>query len=89
MIELTVCVGSACHIRGSYNVINRFQQLIVHHRVETAVTVKAALCLGACSGKVSVRVGDKPVTGLMEAETEAFFLSEVLPLAESLAAPKA
>jgi hypothetical protein len=41
--------------------------------------VKAALCLGACSGKVSVRVGDGPVVGLMEPETEAFFLREILP----------
>jgi NADH:ubiquinone oxidoreductase subunit E len=79
MIELTVCVGSACHIRGSYNVINRFQQLIARHRVAAEVTVKAALCLGACSGKVSVRVGDGPVVGLMEPETEAFFLREILP----------
>ena len=58
MIDLMVCVGSACHIRGAYNVITRFQQLIERHRVAAEVTVKAALCLGACSAKVSVRVGD-------------------------------
>ena len=80
MLDLMVCVGSACHIRGAYNVINRFQQLIATHRVEGAVTVKAALCLGACSGKVSVRVGDHAVVGLTEGETEAFFMHEVLPL---------
>lgn len=79
MLELTVCVGSACHIRGAYNVINRFQQLIAFHRLEGAVTVKAALCLGACSGKVSVRVGDGAVVGLLESETETFFTEHILP----------
>jgi len=79
MIDLYVCVGSACHIRGAYNVIHRFQTLIDHHRVDGSVTVKAALCLGACSDKVAVRVDEGPVFGLSEAEVEPFFMREILP----------
>ena len=80
MIDLYVCVGSACHIRGSYNVIARLQELIEHHRVEGHVTVKAALCLGSCSDKVSVRINEGLVTGLAVSDTDRFFTESVLPL---------
>ncbi|MEI3163350.1 MAG: (2Fe-2S) ferredoxin domain-containing protein [Lachnospirales bacterium] len=28
MIKISVCIGSACHLKGSYNVINGIQQAI-------------------------------------------------------------
>ena len=28
MIEVNVCIGTACHLRGSYNVVQTFQQMI-------------------------------------------------------------
>jgi len=28
MLEIKICVGSSCHLKGSYNVINEFQHLI-------------------------------------------------------------
>lgn len=78
MIDLYVCVGSACHIRGAYNVIHKFQKLIEQSNVEAEVTVKAALCLGSCSDKVSVRLGDGPVSSLSEMDVEPFFNREIL-----------
>jgi NADH:ubiquinone oxidoreductase subunit E len=37
MVELTVCIGSACYLKGSYNVIQTFQQIIeeksLHDRI--------------------------------------------------------
>ena len=28
MVEVSVCIGSSCHLKGSYNVIQAFQQMI-------------------------------------------------------------
>ena len=28
MIKISVCIGSSCHLKGSYNVINGFQHVI-------------------------------------------------------------
>ncbi|MGN0592047.1 MAG: (2Fe-2S) ferredoxin domain-containing protein, partial [Ruminococcus sp.] len=28
MVELNVCIGSSCHLKGSYNIIHTFQHLI-------------------------------------------------------------
>lgn len=78
MLVIHVCIGSACHLKGAYNIIDRLQQLIVDNRVEDQVTVKAAFCLGECSKAVSVRVGDGEVTSVHLDNLELFFRQQVL-----------
>ena len=34
MITVSVCIGSACHKRGSYAILNRFKQLVRQHGAE-------------------------------------------------------
>ena len=45
MIELNVCIGSACHIRGSYNVIQTFQQMIEKYKVNDKIDLKSSFCM--------------------------------------------
>ena len=45
MIVINVCIGSACHIKGSYNVINSLQQLTEEYGVTDKVDTRAAFCL--------------------------------------------
>ena len=33
MIKISVCIGSSCHLKGSYNVINGFQHVIEKNNV--------------------------------------------------------
>lgn len=54
MTELKVCVGSACHLKGSYDVIETFKYLIRESNVTNQVEIKAAFCLGHCTEAVSV-----------------------------------
>ncbi|MDD2396562.1 MAG: NAD(P)H-dependent oxidoreductase subunit E [Tissierellia bacterium] len=54
MTELKVCVGSACHLKGSYEVIDAFKCLIRNRNVSNKVEIKAAFCLGHCTEAVSV-----------------------------------
>jgi NADH:ubiquinone oxidoreductase subunit E len=79
MINLSVCVGSACHLKGSYNVINTFQQLIEEHNLTNNVTVKAVFCLGHCTEGVSVKIDDGEVYNVSGATARKFFEEEVLP----------
>jgi NADH:ubiquinone oxidoreductase subunit E len=72
MITIQVCIGSACHLKGSYNVINRLQEVIASRGLEMEVDIKAAFCLGECTKAVSVKVGDNAVESLDEAGVEAF-----------------
>ena len=38
MIKISVCIGSACHLKGSYNVINGFQHVI--EKIMSAIKLK-------------------------------------------------
>lgn len=79
MMSLNVCVGSACHINGSYNIIQTFQQLIEEYDLSNKVEAKAIFCLGHCSEGVSVRIDDNEVHSISVATSRKFFETEVLP----------
>ena len=48
MTEVKVCIGSACHLRGSYNVIQTFQQLVEAHGLHDKIEIKAQFCMKRC-----------------------------------------
>lgn len=69
---INVCVGSACHLKGAYQVVNRLQRIVEEKKLEEAFVIKAAFCLGHCTNAVSVRVDENEVVSLTENEVEAF-----------------
>lgn len=78
MVTVNVCIGSACHLKGSYNVINRLQKIIKDKGLEDKVVVKAAFCLGECTKAVSVKVDDGPINSVNENNIDEFFESYVM-----------
>ncbi len=80
-IELAVCVGSSCHLKGSRQLIDALRQQIEDAHLQEKIELKAAFCLGpcACDG-VSVKVGGKVVSGLTPEKAKSFIEEEVLPL---------
>ncbi len=85
MIIINVCIGSACHIKGSYNVINSLQQLTEEYGVTDKVDARAAFCLGHCTQSVSVRIGDGEVQSVSGTSAREFFVKQVLPMTEGQA----
>ncbi len=77
-MELKICIGSACHIKGSYNVISAFQQLIEEYQVFEQVELKAVFCLGHCTEAVSVQIDQDNIYSVSGATARAFFKEEVL-----------
>lgn len=59
MSELKICVGSSCHLKGSYNVIQTFQQLIEENNLHDKIEMKAQFCMKNCRQGVSVSIGDE------------------------------
>jgi NADH:ubiquinone oxidoreductase subunit E len=79
LLSVYVCVGSACYLKSSYNIITRLQQLIEEYGLGDRVVVKAALCLGNCMGAVSARIGeDGEVVSLSMETVQGFFEEKVL-----------
>lgn len=57
-MEIKVCVGSACYVKGSHEVIQQIQELITLYSLEDKIILKAAFCLGHCTQAVSVEIDD-------------------------------
>ena len=77
---LSVCVGSSCHLKGSYDVIEAFKSLIEKHGVADKIELRACYCLGRCSDGVAVKMGDNYVLGVNGANAEEKFVNEILPM---------
>lgn len=78
MMKISVCIGSACHLKGSYNVINSFQQLAEEFGLSNQVEVQAAFCLGHCTQGVSVQIDNGEVQSVSGSTTREFFAKNVL-----------
>jgi NADH:ubiquinone oxidoreductase subunit E len=80
MTTIKVCVGSACHLKGSYNVINAFQEQINDHNLGEKITLKAIFCLDHCSQAVSVKLdNDDEIHSVSEKTVGEFFDNNVMP----------
>jgi NADH:ubiquinone oxidoreductase subunit E len=79
MMKIHVCIGSACHLKGSYNVINSLQQLSEEYRLVDKVEINAIFCLGHCTQGVSVRIDDGEVQSVSGPTVREFFIQNVLP----------
>lgn len=78
-MKIRVCIGSACHLKGSYNVINSLQQLVEEYQVADEVEIHASFCLGLCSQAVSVKIDEGDVQSVSGATVRDFFAKNVLP----------
>ncbi|NLW59223.1 MAG: (2Fe-2S) ferredoxin domain-containing protein [Firmicutes bacterium] len=78
MKTLSVCVGSSCHLRGSYEVIREFQRLLEQHRLMDQVELKACFCLGQCQAGVTVSYDGAIYTALTKEKVGAFFNQYIL-----------
>ena len=79
MLEITVCIGSSCHLKGSYGVIRALEELIARHGLEEQVELRAGFCLGWCTEGVAMQVGERPVLNAREESMEEIFNQYVLP----------
>ncbi len=50
-----VCVGSSCHLKGSYDVIQVLKDIVKKYDVEDLVELQASFCLGHCAQGVNVK----------------------------------
>lgn len=79
MMELRVCIGTSCHLRGSYNVIQTFQHLIEEKALHDKIDLKAAFCMNACQA-IGVSLSFNGEKYFIRAEdAREFFNSTILP----------
>lgn len=61
-MEITICVGSSCHIKGSHQFIDYLQKAIPAYNLEEKIILKASFCIGNCSEGINIKVDDEIIT---------------------------
>lgn len=72
-MDILVCIGSSCHVRGSYKIMNELKEMIIQKDLDNHIQIKAAFCLGFCKSGVTIKVDEQLVTGVTKDNlTEVF-----------------
>ena len=78
-MTISVCVGSSCHLKGSYDVIEGFKKAIEDSGTGDKITLQASFCLGHCAEGVTAKVDDEFITGLNGDNVGQIFKDVILP----------
>lgn len=77
-MNIKVCVGSSCHLKGSYEVIQSLKKYIEDNKLEDKVELEASFCLGNCSNGVSMTIDNEPVQNVTPDNIKDIFNERVL-----------
>lgn len=78
MRTITICVGSACHMKGSHYVIDTLSELIERHGLEDKVELKASFCMEQCRGNIGALIDETPIFDMKRDNVEEIFNREIL-----------
>lgn len=77
-MNIYICVGSSCHIKGSYDIIQLMKDAISEKHLEEQIQLSAAFCLGRCTDGVSVKIDEDIICGVSRENFPEFFETHVL-----------
>jgi NADH:ubiquinone oxidoreductase subunit E len=77
--NLYLCMGSACHQLGVYEVLPQLQALISQYELEDKIELKGSFCLETCSVGIVMKFKEKVFTQINPENIETKFSEEILP----------
>ena len=77
-MQITVCLGDSCHLKGTRQVSETLQRLIWENGLQDEIDLSGTFCMGRCRTGVSVTV-DGAYHSLSPETTERFFQEQILP----------
>lgn len=77
MLEVNICLGSSCHLKGAYEVLRVFQRMIDESPAKSRIEMKGQFCMKKCQEGVSVSVNGACYSVSPETARE-FFIETVL-----------
>ena len=82
-MNIQICVGSSCHIKGSPEIVALLQEAIAANNLSDVVELSGSFCTGKCNRiGVTVQVGDETITGVTTENFKEFFQDKVLAVIE-------
>ena len=77
-MKITICIGSACHVKGSRQIVEQLQYLVAQNHLKEQIELAGSFCMGNCEQGVSVKIDDE-LFSLQPDGVNDFFQNEVLP----------
>jgi NADH:ubiquinone oxidoreductase subunit E len=77
-MTVTVCVGSSCHIKGSRQIIVRFNELLKESGLEDTIELQGSFCMERCGEGLNWQIDDQPITSKSVEEAIRTFTEKVL-----------
>ncbi len=78
MRVITVCVGSACHLKGSHQIIDYFKDAIKQSGLEGEVELKGTFCMEQCTDGANLLVDDQLFHAGSVEEAKQIFEEEIV-----------
>ena len=78
MVEVKICVGTSCHLKGSYNVLAAFQSMMEEKQLHDKVNLQVAFCMGKCGQGICVSVDDD-IYSVTPENARVFFVETIVP----------
>lgn len=78
-MEIKICVGSSCHLRGSEEIVSLLQSAVEEYSIGDKVSLMGSFCAEKCNRVgVTIQVGDEVVTGVTPENFNEFFKDKVI-----------
>ena len=77
--NLYLCMGSACHQMGVYEVLPAIQRLLAEYQVDDRIEFKGSFCLECCSHGIVMKFRDTLFLHINPENVEEKFKQEILP----------
>ena len=76
---IQICVGSACHLKGSSEIVEFFHKAVEEYNLSDEITLAGSFCTGQCNRiGVTVQIDDDVHTGITRENFRDFFKENVL-----------
>lgn len=78
-MTVLVCVGSSCHLKGSYEIIELLKARLEKESLTDKVELRGTFCLGKCGvAGVSIQADEQIITGVTPKNFDEVFEKYVL-----------
>lgn len=76
-MNVKICIGSVCHLKGARQVVEALQDYIERDKLSDLVELEATSCSGNCQNGVSITIDDKKLFSVVPSTVEEFYNKEI------------
>ncbi|HOO32381.1 MAG TPA: (2Fe-2S) ferredoxin domain-containing protein [Thermotogota bacterium] len=84
MKDIYVCMGSACYLKGSSQVVDTLKKEIERENLEARIHLKGSFCIGPCNKGVVIKIDDEVFCQFSPENVVSRFHKEIIPYINSL-----